>query len=102
MALIACGECGKQISDKAAACPHCGAPTPSASGTGSTKGIVTTQQTSKIFKVFQLIGVLIIIAGVVACVGKSPGESTIGSTGLSMLGLLIYAGARIGAWWRNG
>ncbi|MES2973404.1 MAG: zinc ribbon domain-containing protein [Pseudomonadota bacterium] len=26
MALIACGECGKEISDKAAACPHCGAP----------------------------------------------------------------------------
>lgn len=26
MALIACGECGKQISDKAASCPHCGAP----------------------------------------------------------------------------
>ena len=26
MALIACGECGKQISDKAVTCPHCGAP----------------------------------------------------------------------------
>lgn len=25
MALIACHECGKEISDKAAACPHCGA-----------------------------------------------------------------------------
>lgn len=26
MALIACAECGKKISDKAVACPHCGAP----------------------------------------------------------------------------
>lgn len=26
MALIACGECENQISDKAATCPHCGAP----------------------------------------------------------------------------
>ena len=26
MALISCTECGKQISDKASACPHCGAP----------------------------------------------------------------------------
>lgn len=26
MALIECAECGKEISDKAAACPHCGAP----------------------------------------------------------------------------
>lgn len=27
MALVACGECGKSISDQAVACPHCGAPT---------------------------------------------------------------------------
>jgi endogenous inhibitor of DNA gyrase (YacG/DUF329 family) len=26
MALIACAECGKEISDKASTCPHCGAP----------------------------------------------------------------------------
>ena len=26
MALINCYECGKQVSDKASACPHCGAP----------------------------------------------------------------------------
>lgn len=26
MALIGCHECGKEISDKAALCPHCGAP----------------------------------------------------------------------------
>ncbi len=26
MALLNCPECGRQISDKAAACPHCGAP----------------------------------------------------------------------------
>ena len=27
MALIKCTECGKDISDKAAACPNCGCPT---------------------------------------------------------------------------
>ncbi len=26
MALIACKDCGKQISDQAGSCPHCGAP----------------------------------------------------------------------------
>ena len=30
MALIKCEECGKEISDKAAACPHCGCPIPQA------------------------------------------------------------------------
>lgn len=28
MALIKCTECGKDVSDKAAACPGCGAPLP--------------------------------------------------------------------------
>ena len=26
MALVKCSECGKEISDKAEACPHCGSP----------------------------------------------------------------------------
>ncbi len=26
MALIACPECGREVSDKALACPHCGNP----------------------------------------------------------------------------
>ena len=26
MALIKCSECGKEVSDKAASCPNCGAP----------------------------------------------------------------------------
>lgn len=30
MALIKCGECGREVSDKAAACPQCGAPVASA------------------------------------------------------------------------
>ncbi|MBE6244151.1 MAG: zinc-ribbon domain-containing protein [Bacteroidales bacterium] len=31
MALIKCKECGKEISDLAASCPHCGAPLKAAS-----------------------------------------------------------------------
>jgi hypothetical protein len=31
MALIPCRECGKDISTEAAACPHCGAPSPAPS-----------------------------------------------------------------------
>lgn len=30
--LIDCSECGKQVSDKASSCPHCGAPVESKSG----------------------------------------------------------------------
>ena len=31
MALISCSECGKEISDKATSCPHCGVPIAGAS-----------------------------------------------------------------------
>ncbi len=51
MALIACSECGKEISDKAPSCPHCGvlrtdmgaaeAPTPAPSG-GAFSGVFKT------------------------------------------------------------
>jgi len=36
MALIACTECGKQISDTAAACPGCGAPVANSGGAKAT------------------------------------------------------------------
>jgi len=96
MALIACTECNSQISDKAAACPKCGAPT------SSKKGVVTTQQTSKVFKIFQIVGVLMVIAGVVNCSGTPTGGDPFGTVGLLLLGLVVFIGARIGAWWRNG
>jgi hypothetical protein len=31
MALLKCNECGKDVSDKAVLCPHCGAPLPTLS-----------------------------------------------------------------------
>lgn len=34
MALIACRECGREVSDQAAACPHCGCPVASSSSAG--------------------------------------------------------------------
>jgi hypothetical protein len=33
MALVTCSECGREISDKAPACPHCGCPRPATEGT---------------------------------------------------------------------
>jgi hypothetical protein len=35
MALISCPDCGKSISDKAPACPNCGAPNPDSASPGS-------------------------------------------------------------------
>ena len=40
MALVHCRECGKQISDQAAACPGCGAPIKDRSSTASAPVVV--------------------------------------------------------------
>ena len=46
MALISCSECGNQISDKAATCPHCGAPT-AANTSKTTNPVVVTAPKSR-------------------------------------------------------
>jgi hypothetical protein len=61
-------------------------------------GIQTIEQTSKKYKMGQLIGVGMILASVVAC---STREFHNGAW-LMILGLIIYIASRMGAWWNNG
>ena len=99
MALIDCEECGAEVSDKAAACIKCGAPLNSTlTALGPAERVVTTQQTGKKYKGVQLVGAALMCVGVVSCVGKEPGIFA----GTFTLGLLVFFGARIGAWWNHG
>lgn len=88
MAMIDCPECSASISDAALSCPKCGNPMAE---------VITTQQTSKRFKVVQLIAVAFMFAGMVSC--SAGGE---GSAHLWMAGISLYIAAKTGAWWRNG
>lgn len=107
MALINCSECGKSISDRANACPHCGnpmlasasaaAPTPVSVTEAST---VTTQATGKGPKIAQLVGFLFITAGVVSCVAGP--EYLHSASGLLLLGVAIWFAGRFAAWWGHG
>lgn len=100
MAMMKCSECNGDVSDKAAVCPHCGAPTPAAHAAGAAPGVVTTQQTSKIFKVIQLLGFIVILGSTVACVAGKDASPAASAT--FFLGLIIFLVGRFGAWWRNG
>jgi hypothetical protein len=79
MALIDCSECGKQVSERAASCPHCGNPIASRAAVLPPAALslpnqvytedskpVTTQQTGKGPKTIQLIGLVLILAGMVS------------------------------------
>jgi len=100
MALIACPECQREISEKAAACPHCGSPTQSTPIKVETAAgaVVTTQATGRSWKIIQLIGALLITAGVVSCSAGDPGSAA----SLLMLGFVVFIAGRIGAWWKHG
>jgi len=99
MAMIECPECLTPISNKSKVCIKCGAPVVDAEvSTVPVNGVVVTEQTGKTYKGLQLLGVLIVSAGTVSCVA----HDTAMSSGLWVLGIVIYVGARFGAWWNHG
>lgn len=89
MALIKCSECGKDISEKASACPFCGNPV------GGSP--VTIQRTNKKWKASSAFGIAIMLIGVLY-VGSNAGVGV----SLLFLGFVIAMYAKIGAWWTNG
>ncbi len=98
MALIHCEECAREVSDRAAACPHCGAPL-----SAIERGVVTTQATGKAPKIVQLVGLGFIIIGVVSCVGQiGTGNDYKTSVWLNLIGFALWIGGRAAAWWRHG
>lgn len=84
MALIVCPECGKEISDKVKACPHCGYPFQRESDTAAPQPVEVTsvnftspEQKKKIRNGFIIASVAIILAivGILAAVSLSKSNS---------------------------
>lgn len=101
MALIACPECGREISDKAAACPQCGNPIrapiePAAAvDVVTVDGVVTTQETGKGWKAVMGIGLVLMLLGMVACSQGATFQSMV----IFIAGCVTLIVGRIGAWW---
>jgi len=108
MALIKCPECGAQISSIAESCPKCAYPI---AGGGSTQAhggkIQTVEQTSKRYKLHQLLSSLLIIGSIVVMIaGSSGNEPSSGGLAFGVLGLLVgliwFIIARFMTWWHHG
>ena len=117
MALIKCLECGKDISDKASACPHCGNPT-------TTKGVQpietvtrinTVEYTRKKWKGYILTGVIMLFVGALMFLINLMRAITASTSGtqpnglllllgilLAAIGFIIFLVGSIGAWWNHG
>jgi len=100
--IIVCGECKKQISDKATACPHCGAPVAAATlGTS----VQTIERTAKRLKLNTLLSAICCVVGIIIMAnGDSRADSAAGPIGLLVLfvGLIWFVVTRIRIWWNHG
>lgn len=112
MALIECGECHGDVSDKAASCPHCGAPVMQLAEVVDTGDrLTTTQQTSKQLKEQVLWAYLMMAVGVGMLVlmplwlnakGVAPTPYSYGTGGAILaLGVLWQVVNKIRIWWHH-
>jgi len=100
MPLIACPECKREVSDRAASCPQCGcplSPIPQSRASTAPRQKVNVEQTNKDWKLMKVGSVLLCIIGTVM-VFSVP---VIGVP-LVAFGLILFVWSGVGAWWSNG
>ncbi len=102
MAIIKCGECNNDVSDKATACPKCGAPVfKSGENIAADAKLNTVQETSKKFKLQSLLSVLTLIIGfVLAGTSEDPVYTSI-AIFLIIMGMGWYIINRFRIWWHH-
>lgn len=107
MALINCPDCESQVSNRAAACPKCGAPVAGASAAKAASArLTTTQQTSKRLKLHLIISFVLTSIGIfwvsVSVNSTNSGEDTSAiPVFLTFIGLVWIAVTRIRIWWNH-
>ena len=103
MTLIKCPECGRALSDQAAACPQCAYPlnqTPH-----SRRPLYVTEKTGKTWKQLRAFGWLLVSVGVLVLFASWAGDHSRGEAAASLASLAGAAclwGSRLGAWWFHG
>lgn len=102
MSLVTCGECGKQVSSLAQACPGCGAPIAGATAARAVgQPAVTTELTSKALKKQTLVAWAILIVGLFMLFGESPTTKAVGAV-FMFIGALLGVTAKARSWWHHG
>ena len=102
MAVIPCPECGKTVSESAPSCPHCGyAVAYAQENRAAGANMVTTQETSKKFKLQTIISIVLMVWGLAGIFTPSPADSSPSMIYPLMLtaGFVWYVVNRFRIWW---
>lgn len=100
MPLTTCPDCSREVSERAAACPGCGAPMQSIAPSPAlpNPAPVLIEQTDKKWKGLQVYGYLSGFIGLLLLISSEKG---LGALAL-LVGLVMVIFARYSAWWTNG
>lgn len=92
MALITCQECEKEVSDKAATCPNCGAPI-----NDKTTEIEMTNKSLKFYILISFFGVFFVAPFFWFIIKDFAIASAIG-----IFSLAVFVCSKVASWWRHG
>lgn len=104
MAIVKCGECGREVSNKAQACVGCGAPVAAAAMEAAATGkpVTTTEQTSKRFKGHTAGATICLILSTIWLFGSINSGSTGLPAILTLASLIWLIWSKTSAWWHHG
>ncbi len=103
MALIKCPECNRDVSDKAATCPHCGYPL--GWTTPGLRRVQVIERTERRWKALRALGWLLILAGVAVFLRELAADDFRGAAlgwWLGGAGVACLVTSSAGAWWYHG
>ncbi len=92
MAMIYCKECGKEISDKAEKCPHCGCPVQPKSQKSSNGKVSGLSVTALVFSILGCTFVIGIILAIIDLCKKDGRKKTLSIVALVISGLWLVIG----------
>ena len=107
MPLIACPDCGQNISDQAAACIHCGRPLqtksrPATPEPAADPEVVTVQQTSQKLKLQLVLATLAFLLGCTMWLTASTDDPTrIFGIAITAVGIVWYLLVKVKIWYRH-
>lgn len=88
MALIQCPDCSAQISDVAAACPHCGRPAAISKTTPETRAAEARRRSAW---ALTILGYVLVALGFIIFIGMAAEEPE-GGSGMTLAGILLAVG----------